>query len=284
MDSPVLASPRPASTDPPSTRARRGLLAWRARLWSALLHLLVYGFGWSCPDRGLRWWYDDGRSVDDPKLALLSEIWDADGQLDWFAAWLWTSGGRIYLVGLGRQEHPSTWTIDGSPTSSTGSAITRARSLRRWIRPTSSGAHIDGPLQRTRAGPQLTVDPSGKRRASLDVESMTGWYSALTDGRRAACSEGAPSWKVDLIVRPVGWLGTFRRSRATGLWFSGRHRYHLAGTGTYPLTRPQLTRRTAAHEPHINERPAGRAIVGELERNRIGNGLAGQVADARGTV
>ena len=49
--------------------------------WSALLHLLVYGFGWSRPDRGLRWWYDAGRPADDPKLALLREIWDADGQL-----------------------------------------------------------------------------------------------------------------------------------------------------------------------------------------------------------
>jgi hypothetical protein len=65
--------------------------------WSSLLHLLVYGFGWSRPDRGLRWWYHTGKPTNDAKLALLSEVWDADGQLDWFAAWLWTSGNRGYL-------------------------------------------------------------------------------------------------------------------------------------------------------------------------------------------
>ncbi len=103
-------------------RARRPMLRapepgddfWPGALgyWGALHHLLVYGFGWSRPDRGLHWWYDAGRPVDDPKLALLGEIWDADGQLDWYAAWLWTTGGRDYLPRSGAGLEPQVVEVD----------------------------------------------------------------------------------------------------------------------------------------------------------------------------
>lgn len=59
--------------------------------WSALLHLLVYGLGWVRPDRGMRWWQDSGKPTTDRTLRFVARIWDADGQLDWFAAWLWSS-------------------------------------------------------------------------------------------------------------------------------------------------------------------------------------------------
>jgi hypothetical protein len=36
-------------------------------------------------------------------------------------------------------------------------------------------------------------------------------------------------WTVDVVVEPWGWLGTFRRSPVTGLWYQGRHGVHLAG-------------------------------------------------------
>ncbi|MDO8392489.1 MAG: hypothetical protein Q7V57_18600 [Actinomycetota bacterium] len=220
---PVLRAPEPGDHFWP------GALGY----WSALLHLLVYGFGWSRPDSGLRWWHVAERPVDDPKLALLSEIWDADGQLDWFAAWLWTSGGRDYL-----------------PRSSAGSEGQGVEVDDRWLadveqRITNSGtpapfgggsdpfhlsAHIDGPLQQTRAGAQLAIAPSGERRASLTLDSMTGWYAALTDEAGSLPGhEASPSWNVDVVVRGVGWLGTYRRSRTTGLWFSGRHLHHQVG-------------------------------------------------------
>ncbi|MGI8808703.1 MAG: hypothetical protein ACR2KK_12815, partial [Acidimicrobiales bacterium] len=51
--------------------------------WAPLLHLLCYSFGWARPDHGLHWWFEAGKPVDDdPRLQLLSELWDADGQLD----------------------------------------------------------------------------------------------------------------------------------------------------------------------------------------------------------
>jgi hypothetical protein len=94
---PILAAPQRLEAGSP--------LAY----WSALLNLLIHSFGWARPDRGLRWWYDAGKPTDDPRLQLLSQVWDADRQLDWFAAWLWTTpsifeaeGVRCALSGLGR--------------------------------------------------------------------------------------------------------------------------------------------------------------------------------------
>ena len=81
---PMLRAPQPGEDFWP------GALGY----WSSRFHLLIYGFGWSRPDRGLWWWHKADKPTDDPKLALLNEVWNADGQLDWFAAWLWTGSGR----------------------------------------------------------------------------------------------------------------------------------------------------------------------------------------------
>lgn len=232
-------------------RARRPMLRapepgddlWPGALgyWSALHHLLVYGFGWSRPDRGLRWWYDVGRPVDDPKLALLSEIWDADGQLDWFAAWLWTSGSRDYLPRSGGSPESQGVEVDDRWLADVEQRISNSRTPAPYgggYDPLHLTAHIDGPLQRPgQEGAQLTLDPSGERRASITLDSMSGWYSALTElAGSLPGHEGPPSWKVEVVVRSVGWLGTYRRSRTTGLWFSGRHRNHLAGNAVAGAT------------------------------------------------
>ena len=31
------------------------------------------------------------KPLDDPRLRMMAQVGEADGQLDWFAAWLWTS-------------------------------------------------------------------------------------------------------------------------------------------------------------------------------------------------
>ena len=58
--------------------------------WAALQYLLLYRLGWARPDQGLRWWYDQGKPLDDPTLAFISEVWDTDGHLDSYLAWLLT--------------------------------------------------------------------------------------------------------------------------------------------------------------------------------------------------
>jgi hypothetical protein len=94
-------------------------------------------------------------------------------------------------------------------------------------RPPSEGLLI-------RTGPE-------QRRGSLILDSMVGWYRALIEAGDQLPAVGGRSWRVDVVVRPAGWLGTFRRSRTTGLWFSGRHRFHLVGNETASSSRPSRT-------------------------------------------
>ena len=42
--------------------------------WTSLLHMRVYSLGWSRPDEGLRWWYDNGRPTDDPTRAARRDL------------------------------------------------------------------------------------------------------------------------------------------------------------------------------------------------------------------
>lgn len=68
------------------------------------------------------------------------------------------------------------------------------------------------------------------RRATLIVESMVGWYRALVEaGATLPKTAKERSWHVDVYARPVGYLGTYQRSRESGIWYSGPHRYQEPG-------------------------------------------------------
>jgi hypothetical protein len=222
---PVLAAPR-------GGRDQKPALAY----WSALLTLLIYSLGWARPDRGLRWWYDAGKPTDDPRLQLISQVWDADGQLDWFAAWLWTTPS--YDVGslaalTGYRDDGLAVRVDERWIKSTLEAANA------WGPGTPCGPSIDnlhlsrhssGPLAELRTVPRLLRSRPNDRRATLMLDSMVGWYRALAVSGSTLPEIGGRSWRVDVVARPVGHLGTYRRSRRTGLWFAGHHRHHVQGT------------------------------------------------------
>jgi hypothetical protein len=64
--------------------------------------------------------------------------------------------------------------------------------------------------------------------AVIVVDSAVGWYRTLVAEGNAL--PGDPNaWSVDLVIAPVGWIGTFNRSPETGLWYSGAHDLHLKG-------------------------------------------------------
>lgn len=228
----VLASPSSHRPFPhrPSDDSHDVALAY----WSALLHLLIYSFGWARPDRGLRWWFDAGRPVDDPRLLLIRELWDSDGQLDWFASWLWTTrqladvdaleaiAGRTF----DRESLPvdQAWLDQVLGTSATGIASPAPIG---GTDPLHLSSHCSGPLADPGSTPTLLRSGSDDRRAVLVTDSMIGWYRAL--GAVDLPNLGDRSWHVDVVAKPVGFLGTFRRSRDTGLWFSGKHSIHLRG-------------------------------------------------------
>lgn len=206
--------------------------------WSALLSLLIYSFGWARPDRGLRWWYDAGKPIDDPRLQLISQVWDADGQLDWFAAWLWTTPSIFQadllteLTGYHddgiRVPVDERW-IETQRTEAAASGVASPLGCGGWDELHLSG-HSSGPLSGFPGENRLLRSASTERRATLILDSMSGWYRALAVHGSLLPKLAHRSWRVDVVVRPVGHLGTYRRSRATGLWFSGHHRHHVHGT------------------------------------------------------
>jgi hypothetical protein len=231
----ALASP--ATGEPMLVSPSRGDDVYAAcAYWTPLVHLLSYSFGWSRPDRGLRWWYDAGKPTDDYRFELIREAWDRDGMLDWFAAFLWSdhwatcnplAGFSLFadaspLVDVDQQwieEHLRAADASGIPNPISGGTD-----------PLHLAWHCAGPLALDRDGGRMIRSSRDERHATLILEAMSGWYRTLDKHASDLPDLGQHSWYVDVLSKPVGWLGTFRRSRQTGLWFSGRHRHHVVGT------------------------------------------------------
>jgi len=204
--------------------------------WTPLLQLLIYSFGWARPDRGLKWWYDAGKPTDDPRLQLITQIWDSDGSLDQFAAWLWTNSNYL---GQDQLEALTGWTDMSGPVEIDQQWLEHTR---RTVRDDQLGSplvggsdplhlamHSTGPLYEPPMKPLLLRSRRRDRHAVLVLDSMIGWYRALATHGPTLPDIGEQSWHIDVIVKPVGHLGAFRRSRETGLWFAGRHRHHVHG-------------------------------------------------------
>lgn len=158
--------------------------------WAPLAHLLAFSLGWSDPAGGLKRWADEGLRTDEPRFALIRQLWGDE------------IGAAVTVV------------FDpGDPLH---------------LRHSTMGAQAWSPAIAATAPRALPDAPN--RRATLVLDRYAGWYAAL----ESAWSDLPPlpngrSWNIDVIVRPVGWLGSYRRSRQTGLFFAGRHRHHQMG-------------------------------------------------------
>jgi hypothetical protein len=61
------------------------------------------------------------------------------------------------------------------------------------------------------------------------LDEAQAWYRQLLLHGRELPELGVTSWRIDVVVKPLGSLGTFRRSSRTRLWFQGTHTVHMAG-------------------------------------------------------
>jgi hypothetical protein len=95
--------------------------------------------------------------------------------------------------------------------------------------PHHPSSHIDGPLQPVAGKALLVRTSTAERRAVLLLDSMIGSYRALATESRSLPKLSAYSWRIDVLVKPVGWLGTYRKSSESGLWLTGRHSVHIRG-------------------------------------------------------
>jgi hypothetical protein len=204
--------------------------------WSALHYLLLYRLGWSKPDGGLRWWYDHGKPVDDPTLALISAVWDSDGHLDEYLAWL-LKGRPTFLnpENVGSAEWPhqpvplsETWRRWAAEAKRAEDIHSSLQSFGGGLDPMHLTGH-SGESGRPDSSASLTITSRAERQALFLTTTMDAWYFDLAERAKSLPNVGNLSWRVDVLVKPVGFLGTYRKSRDTGLWFAGQHRYHTPG-------------------------------------------------------
>lgn len=218
---PVLAAPQ--HSDP-----HEHLRAY----WASLLYVLMYRLGWAHPERGLAWWAAAGFPDVDPTLRLVRKVWVNDGQLKKLHGWLaqsQTSFAEPFAETCG-------YVASGPPLpeSPAGQILRAATAFE--VGPLGpaelhleGAGHLMGPVQDAGSGVLVRSEPS-QRRAVLITSTMAGWYADLAALGGKLPDLGDRSWHVDVVATPVGHLGRFRRSRVTGLWFTGTHSTHIAGT------------------------------------------------------
>lgn len=206
----------------------------RFTYWGSLLHLLGFSFGWNYPALGLEWWVANKQPLDDPRFALIEHVWVADGHFDQFCAWLWINPG-ICMTGHGFADPDITLR---SPKSrqwfvAAGKRSTEWSPFGGWdgsLDPLHLAGHISSLESIDPDRIQLFLDPSGEPQGTMVAPTLRGWSAFLRDSEILQRDHpSGRSWRIDVVVKPVGWLGTYRRSRETGRWFSGPHSLHIVG-------------------------------------------------------
>lgn len=224
--------PWPARLDTDSQEA----IAW----WVPPVELLAYSLAWPRLDIGLRWWTEAGRPTrDDSRLAMLDQM--LGPHLDELCAWIWT---KSYARDLETSIADATSTVvpDAERVTLEDSWLQRVLEMSNGRASPFTGdgdplhlsTHVTNAVsdwEEPKAAPARLITGSKTRRSAVLVtDRYTGWYRELaTLGATLPDLAGDRSWRIEVVCAPVGHLGTFRRSRVTGRWFAGRHRFHVKG-------------------------------------------------------
>jgi len=180
--------------------------------WTALHALTTFRLGWANPGNGVSM-ATLPDFAGDPMLEMIASVWRADGTLSEYVNW---SGAKT--LNKDEQNIASRSVIDGKHVEATH--ITNAW-LVGWDKTESS----------------IAITNKQKRTAALVCETANGWYGDLTRLGASLPDIGNNSWHVDVFVKSIGFMGTFRKSRVTNRWFVGRHAVHMLGN-VEPLLNP----------------------------------------------
>jgi hypothetical protein len=202
--------------------------------WETLRYLFRSLLGWRNLPAGLAWWYEGGLADHgDPRLQLVRERWNTRGELDEFAAREWESHGYTGTDPDTTCDFPDSY----EPCPGWWESLRRRGPLADFgpwgggYNPLHLGHSDLVGFDAVDSEPMTTLDQSS-RRAVLVATGLGSWRRQLEDFGDALPDLGDRSWHVDVFDRSVGFLGTFRRSRETGLWFQGRHSVHVAGNSS----------------------------------------------------
>lgn len=193
----------------------KGGLWLHVNAWGPLLPLLHFHLGWEHVGAGLARWSATGFDhLNDRTLTVVHDQWGTDG-LRRAAEW---SGGFHALEMpaplMKRQEH-----LPGVGYPPAGLHLeAHWQAARPYAEPDKDG---DGDYERRELG---------KGRLLLIFPKYGGWYRGLEEvgGRLSPLPDGR-SWRVGVAIAPIGFVGTFRKSRVSGKWFTGRHKAHSLG-------------------------------------------------------
>lgn len=226
--------------------------------WTPLPLLAIGPLGWSDPAVGVARWILMGMPDDTPELSLLFRVWGADAlmyfshpQMDWIPQSyeylgfeLRTSGRRISEIYESRE---STEAFSGC--GGLHMQVHLQWQLRAGFNEIVGEAHVYG------------REAGRKPKFVLELEKMAGWHAQLySAGDKLSAELSNPDIELIVVAPPVGTLGTFRRSRATGLWHSGSHEAHLLGHSDLngPVRRVQSSAGMPATGPTLASIPSVR--------------------------
>ena len=208
-------------------------LAKAINYWAPLTTLTFGVLGWTQPDLGVQRWIAAGRPTDTPELMVLDRWWGQHALA--LTAWAQASPNP---AGYAQEITART-----AAEKTTSVATAPVRVLPEWHPMINGGTdplHLGHVLDHL-LGPGLdergvvshfmhrgATDPN--RDAGLVLDTYAGWYARLArEGNALPHRQDGRSWRVHVTVKPLGYLGTYRRSRVSGRWFAGRHAHHLLG-------------------------------------------------------
>lgn len=205
----------------------------RIAFYAPLLHLLMFGLGWSRPATGLARWIKQGRPVDEPVLAVVDRWWGPE--VDSFVAWL---AGAPHARGHLREALTGLPSPDEGRPSPELAAYDDLRASEEWLATWGGGwdpmhlsGHFNAPLADSQSAARVSnvaTDGSAIPRAVIITPTYVGWYAALRAYPEPTRRDGH-DLRIDVVCPTLGWLGQYRRSAATGLWFRGTHETHMIG-------------------------------------------------------
>lgn len=221
------------------------------RYWFSLSAVLVGHLGWRHPAVGIAAWINNGMPDDDAVMSGVKQLWGL------YAAALLAEPSRNNLLEIANevlQPNPNIPTQESSYARLDTPEDDRIRmsieekseSDEKWGAANTGGSdplHLTshvvsmlGNFQSAHRSDQLdatllhAAPDSHDVRASLVVGSRSPWHLALTKwGNRLPIRQDGRSWRVDVTSKDYGYIGEFRRSRVTGLWFAGKHSSHMLG-------------------------------------------------------
>ena len=206
---PLPAAPRPLFPGEVGRSDKHAaIIGW----WSPLLHLLFFGRGWVRPDLGLARWLDLGQPDHDPVLRLVKRWWGT--QVADMLAW---AGQQDALRSIATEINSALHTTSQPARLPDRWADRRASPEWRGIWGTDyDGMHLSDhvvtPVSYNRDDPAhlLAVPTSdGPPRAVLMLSGYGGWYATLSAmGSALPTLPDGHAWRVDVIVRQLGWLGS----------------------------------------------------------------------------